>query len=281
MNDYYEVRLDMAPVDEDMTDLMAAMLGDIGFESFVPDTTGLTAYVKSEIYDADKVAGIIGEFPFETEISVMATLVEGRDWNIEWEKNYFRPIVVGDKCVIHSSFHKDFPVCKYDIVIDPKMAFGTGHHATTSLVINQLLDLNLEGKSMVDMGTGTGILAILAAMCGAISITAIEIDPMAYENAVENVASNGHSEVDVRLGDATQLDCIEPVDVFVANINRNIITSDLASYASVLHHGGIMLLSGFYEHDIPVIMETACKYGLKEHSHTVKDNWACLRLVRQ
>lgn len=281
MNDYILLRTDIRPASETATDIMAAMLADVGFESFVPDADGLDAYIKEELYDADAVRAIADSFPMpDTTITTTPTRVEGQDWNHEWEKNYFKPIVVADRCVIHSSFHTDYPKCEYDISIDPKMAFGTGHHATTSQIISALLSLDLTGKAVTDMGTGTGILAILSAMRGAAPVSAIEIDPAAEINARENVVSNGHPEINVLLGDAARLADVPAADVFIANINRNIITGDLHNYVKAMKPGATMLLSGFYESDIPVIMATATPLGLTEHSHTVKgDGWTCLRLT--
>ena len=281
MNDYVEVRLDLSPMPgEDATDLMAALLGDIGYESFVPDSRGLTAYIAAPLWSKEALSEVLSDFPFECDIEQSHVLVEGRDWNEEWERNFFKPIVVGDQCVVHSSFHTDIPRVAYDIVIDPKMAFGTGHHATTSLILEQLLSSPLEGKSLIDMGTGTGILAILAAMRGASPVTAIEIDEFAHVNAVENVALNGHSEITVLLGDASALKDVEPADVFVANINRNVITNDIAVYSQHLRRGGIMLLSGFYVEDISVIEKFASQVSLATVGHTVRDNWTCLRLTK-
>lgn len=281
MNDYIEVRFDVEPCDATSTDVLAAMLCDVEFESFVPDESGLTAYVKRELYNEAAIADIVTSFPLQAQIKWRAEVIEGQDWNSEWEKNYFQPIVVGDKCVIHSSFHTDIPKVEYDIVIDPKMAFGTGHHATTSLIIRQLLEMSLDGLSVMDMGTGTGILAILSAMRGAGKVSAIEIDEFAYVNAVDNVKINGEPQINVMLGDASLLANEEPVDVFIANINRNIITADIAEYAKTLKSGGIMLLSGFYEEDVEVIMSQARLHSLDYQSHTVQDRWTCLRLVKQ
>lgn len=294
MNDYIELRLDVSGTSpegdgagadaltmETATDVLAAMLAEEGYESFCPDGKGLTAYIRKELYSEQTLADLLAGYPFPSVgIVAKAETVEERDWNSEWEKHYFQPIVVGDKCVIHSSFHTGYPKCEHDITIDPKMAFGTGHHATTSLIIEQLLALPLEGKSVIDMGTGTGILAILAAMRGASPVTAIEIDPAAEVNARENVVSNGHPEIDVRLGDAALLSGLH-ADIFIANINRNIITADLPAYAATLHSGSLMLLSGFYEADIPVVAAVAEPLGLREVGHTVKgDNWTCLRLQK-
>lgn len=279
MNDYVKVRLDLEPFPgTDATDLLAGMLGDICYESFVPDESGLTAYVPAGFYDADALDGVLDEFPFDCKITRQSETVEGRDWNEEWERNYFRPIVVGDRCVIHSSFHTDVPQAQYDIVIDPKMAFGTGHHSTTSLILGRLLDLDLEGRAVTDMGTGTGILAILAAMRGASPVTGIEIDEFAYTNAVENVALNGHAEIRLINGDASALADVPVADVFIANINRNVITADIDRYAARLHSGGTMLLSGFYVEDIPVVAEAAERVGLVKESYTEHDRWTCLQL---
>ena len=168
MNDYTELRVDLSPCSETFTDIVAAILADAGYESFVADEKGVTAYIPVGQYSAEAVDSALAAFPVEgVAFSLRAVTVPGQDWNSEWEKHYFQPIVVDNRCVIHSSFHKNIPECDYDIVIDPKMAFGTGHHATTSLIIGQLLQMPLEGKTLIDMGTGTGILAILAAMRGA------------------------------------------------------------------------------------------------------------------
>lgn len=281
MNDYVELRFDLDPCEEYMTDLLAAMLADAGYESFVPDESGLTAYVRESQYSVEAVDAIVESFPFEPAISHTAKRIEGRDWNSEWEKNYFQPIVVGGECVIHSSFHTDIPKCRYDIVIDPKMAFGTGHHSTTSLIIGRLLDMSLEGVSMVDMGTGTGILAILAAMRGASPVAAIEIDEFAYTNALENIRINSHPEIVMLNGDATALSALEfKANLFVANINRNVITADMEAYAGATAKGGVMLLSGFYVEDIPVVREAAERCGMKYVDYTEQKNWACVKLLK-
>lgn len=280
MNDYTEVRIDMSPCNETMTDVMAALLCEHGYESFVPDECGMTAYIKLEDFDKKVLDDVTAELPFDTSVTVKCETVEGRDWNQEWEKNYFKPITVDGKCVIHSSFHTDIPSMPYDIVIDPKMAFGTGHHQTTTLIIRRLLELPLEGRSVIDMGTGTGILAILAAMRGAGPVTAIEIDEFAHVNAVENVSLNHHPEINVVLGDASALAGVEPVDLFLANINRNIIVGDLQVYASRLKDGGTMLLSGFYEDDIAIVLDEARKHGLEYVGHTALERWSCLELKK-
>ncbi len=278
MNDYIETRFDLSPCTEVHTDVLASMLADVGYESFVPDSEGLTAYIKKEDFDPSKVKDIMETFPLDGEIKSHDQVVEGRDWNAEWEKNYFQPIVIDDQCVIHSTFHKDVPSCRYDIVIDPKMAFGTGHHATTSLMIRRILSMDLDGLKVVDMGTGTGILAILASMRGAASVDAIEIDEFAYTNAIENLKLNNAARISLHLGDARILAGIRDINLFMANINRNIITADLPAYVDTLSPGAIVILSGFYEEDIPVIMKKAEVLGLKYVDHLTLDRWTSLRL---
>lgn len=279
MNDYTELRLDFKPCSADITDVMAALLADEGYESFVADNCGLTAYIRADQFCEHAVKKALEQLPFETEAVQTVKVVEGQDWNHEWEKNYFKPIVVGNRCVIHSSFHTDVPRAEYDIVIDPKMAFGTGHHATTSQVISAILELDLNGKTVTDMGSGTGILAILSAMRGAEKVSAIEIDTPAWENALENIALNGvENKITMLNGDASLLPALPPANVFLANINRNIITADLAAYAVACAPDADIILSGFYEADIPVIMAVASPLGLTETGHTTLNEWCCLKL---
>lgn len=284
MNDYYELRVDIDKASEDATDFLAGLLADEAYESFVPDSNGLTAYIPAHLFSQQAVDRALADFPFGPVTAVSHKLVEGRDWNHEWERNYFKPIVIAGRCVVHSSFHTDVPQAEYDIVIDPRMAFGTGHHATTTLILTELLGMDLTDKSLIDMGTGTGILAILAAMRGAAPVTGIEIDSFAYANAVDNIALNGQGRIHLINGDASALSVVGTADVFVANINRNVITSDIAAYAGRLKPGGRMLLSGFYEHDIPVVLEAAATQGLHEAGrrvYTQGDHWCCLILTNE
>lgn len=281
MNDYIEVRIDITPCDETITDVLASLLCDIGFESFVPDQTGTTAYVQKELYNKEVLDSTIATSPisgYSLKLSIQE--IEGKDWNEEWERNYFKPIVVDNKCVIHSSFHTDIPSCEYDIVIDPKMAFGTGHHATTSLIISRLLSTPLLDKSVIDMGTGTGILAILSAMKGATPINAIEIDPFAHINALENVKLNQHPEINVILGDASALSPLPKADIFIANINRNIILNDIDKYVAAMKPGATLLISGFYEEDVNMLIAEGVKNGLEFRSVNTRDHWACLELKK-
>lgn len=280
MNNYFAVRVDVEPASADITDLMAAFMADAGFESFEPDDKGLTAYIREEAGDAEALTGeALSDFPFDVNFNISSEWIKGEDWNQEWEKNYFKPIVIAGECVIHSSFHTDVPEGKFDIVIDPKMAFGTGHHDTTSQMVRHILNSDLKGKRVIDMGTGTGILAILAAMREASHVVGIEIDTPAWENAVENVALNG-VEVDMINSDASALKNIAPSDYFFANINRNIILQDFESYAAALNDNGEMFLSGFYEEDVPMIMQKAESLGFHEEGRLVSNRWTALRIKR-
>lgn len=279
---YYKVRFECNPCSDDITDLLAAFLADIGFESFEPDASGLTAYIQAAVFSEDSIKEILSDFPIETRISFTSEFVESQNWNEEWEKHYFKPIVIAGECVVHSSFHKDIPEAKFDILIDPKMAFGTGHHATTSQMMRYVLDLkDIDGKSVIDMGTGTGILAILCKMRGAGNVLGIEIDPGAFENAVENAALNSQA-IDFICGDASALDQCLPADIFLANINRNVITTDIVKYAEKIKSGGLLLLSGFYTADIAIVMEAATPLGFKlAQTSEEGDHWAAIRLIKK
>jgi ribosomal protein L11 methylase PrmA len=181
----------VTPNEEAVTDVLAALLAEVGFESFVPEETGMTAYAPVALFSADAVAAVVGGFPLDGfSITYTVENIEGEDWNAEWEKNYFQPIVVDDRCVIHSTFHTDVPKAQYDILIDPKMAFGTGYHQTTCHMLRAILATDMSGKSVLDMGCGTALLAILARMHGAEKVVAIDIDEFAYENAKENIVLN-------------------------------------------------------------------------------------------
>lgn len=281
MNDYISVRIDATPCSEDITDLAAAFLADAGFESFEPDAEGLTAYIRATNDDACNIAHeALEDFPITADFKISSEFIKGEDWNAEWEKNYFKPIVIGDKVAVHSTFHTDVPQAEYDIVIDPKMAFGTGHHDTTSQMMRLILELPLEGKDVIDMGTGTGILAILAKKRGANSVTGIEIDEPAYLNAIEHAALNGVS-LNLIHGDASALETLEPADFLFANINRNIILADIDRYSQALKSTAEVLLSGFYEQDVDMIEAECQKYGLKEAERLVSDSgWTALRLTK-
>lgn len=284
MNDYYSVRITITPASGDALDLLADSLGEIGYESFVPEEDGsaMTAYVPQGLYDRAALDAVLADALMIDSAEAVAELVPGRDWNAEWERNYFKPIVVDGRVSVFSTFHTDVPSSEYMIAINPKMAFGTGHHATTVLMLKYLLDADLRGKSVVDMGTGTGILAILAAMRGASEVLAVEIDGFAVENTRENVSLNiDDAKIEVVHGDASALDGRgETADIFLANINRNIIVSDIARYAAAMRAGATLAVSGFYTEDIPVVTAAAQAQGLRYDNTASLDNWARLTFVK-
>lgn len=279
MYDYMAVRIEASPCNENITDLLAAFLSESDYETFEPDERGLTAYIRNDKYDSKFVEDLISDFPMETKLSFSATLVEGEDWNKEWEQNYFQPILIDDKVVVRSSFHNDLPSAPIEIVIDPKMAFGTGHHATTAGMAHMLLEEDLKGKSVIDMGTGTGILAILAKKLGAGDTVGIDIDEFALENAVENAALNS-VESNWIVGDDSALKNIPPADIFLANINLNIITTYLPVYLEKLKTGGKIFLSGFLESDREAILKRAESLGLKLEKETSSNNWMTMVFKR-
>ena len=277
---YLEVNFFIEPYEEYISDLLAAELGEMGFDSFVQGDESFNAYIPENLFDELKLKNLLSDFPFEASIDYKYTKIESKNWNEEWEKNYFEPIVIGNDCVIHSSFHKNVPKATYDIIIDPKMAFGTGHHETTSLVIGELLKMDLEDKSLLDMGCGTAVLAILAAMRGAKDILAIDIDTWCTENSIENIAINNISGIDVKLGGAELLTGLH-FDIVLANINRNILVADMEQYASCLSTGGELYMSGFYKEDIPLIEAEAERNGLKLIDFKEKNHWVVVKTIKQ
>ena len=218
---YLEFTFHTTPCTEIVNDVLSAVLGEAGFESFVEQTDGIAAYIQKDLYNETVLKEALADFPLpDTQVEYAYQEAEDKDWNEEWEKNFFQPIIIGDRCVIHSTFHRDIPQAEYDIVINPQMAFGTGHHETTSLIIGELLDNDLQGKSLLDMGCGTSILAILARMRGAAPCTAVDIDEWCVRNSLENIELNGVDRISVFQGDASLLKDQEPFDVIIANINR-------------------------------------------------------------
>lgn len=273
--DYIEFLFKYTLENDYIADILSAELGEIGFESFVVGNEGLTAYIPADLYDEAKVKDLIANFEYDKNISYSQQFVKGQNWNEEWEKHYFQPIILGDDCVIHSTFHKDIPSAQYDILIDPKMSFGTGHHETTSLMLRALLNSDVKGKSLLDMGCGTAVLAILAAKKGATPITAIDIDEWAYNNSLENISLNNVESIRVEMGGAELLGA-EKYDIILANINRNILLHDMHRYAACMHSGSELYMSGFYERDIPVIDEEAQKHGLQLLGHEEKNLWVAV-----
>ncbi len=277
---YLEFTFRTTPCTETANDVLSAVLGEVGFESFVEAPHGINAYIQKDLFNEVTLTEAISDFPLpDTQIRYTFQDAEDKDWNEEWEKNFFQPIVIGDRCVIHSSFHHDAPKAEYDIVINPQMAFGTGHHETTSLIIGELLDSELQGKSLLDMGCGTSILAILARMRGAAPCIAIDIDEWCVRNSLENIELNKVDNITVSQGDASALEGKGPFDVVIANINRNILLNDMKQYVRCMHPGSELYMSGFYVDDIPVIQAEAECNGLHLVHHQEKNRWAAVKFV--
>ncbi len=277
---YYELKLTLTPNTEINRDVCSAILSDLGFESFVESPAGLDAYIAEKLYSEEQLAEALATLPLiDTHVQYHIEYIKTQDWNEEWEKNFFQPIIIDNQVVIHSSFHQNIPPLKYDIVIDPKMAFGTGHHQTTSLMVSYLLGQEVLGKSFLDMGCGTAVLAILAKMRGAQPVLAIDIDEWACENSKENILLNKTEPIEVLLGDASLLGN-DIYNVIFANINRNILLADIPKYVSCMKSGSQLFMSGFYEEDIPVIKEKCQEQHLEFVSFKKKDNWVAVHFKK-
>ncbi|WP_100615998.1 50S ribosomal protein L11 methyltransferase [Confluentibacter citreus] len=257
-------------------EILIAELGYAGFESFVETDEGVSAYIQKDEWNDAILEDIqILKSP-EFEISYSFNEIEQVNWNAEWEKN-FNPIIVDGECSVRAPFHEK-PKTKYDIIIEPKMSFGTGHHETTHMMIQHILKTDLQNKSVLDMGCGTGVLAILAEMKGAKPIDAVDYDNWCYLNSLENVERNNRKHITVIEGDASVLKG-KNYDVIIANINRNILLNDMGAYVSSLNKNGILFLSGFYNDDIPTIQAECEKYKLKFEEKLERNNWVSLKFL--
>lgn len=257
-------------------EILIAELGYAGFESFVENEDGVTAYIQKEEWNEHILNDIQILNSDEFQISYTFSEIEQVNWNAEWEKN-FNPIIVDNQCSVRAPFH-DKPDTKYDIIIEPKMSFGTGHHETTHMMIQHILKNDFTNKSVLDMGCGTGVLAILAELKGAKPIDAIDYDNWCYLNSLENVERNNSKHITVLEGDAGLLKN-KKYDIIIANINRNILLQDMKIYAACLNQKGMLFLSGFYADDIPLIQKECEKYMLKFEEKLERNNWVSLKFL--
>ncbi|MBI2279503.1 MAG: 50S ribosomal protein L11 methyltransferase [Bacteroidetes bacterium] len=273
---YIEIKVVIDPVNI-ARDIVVAELGEIGFESFVESNEGVDAYIQESMFDEDLMKSLNSFNHAYFKIEYTKNVIQNQNWNEVWEQS-FEPINVNNKCVVRAPFHQFAENIEYEIIIEPKMSFGTGHHETTFLMIQELLEMDLTEKNVLDMGCGTGVLAILAEQKKAKNILAVDIDDWAYENTLDNITKNSCSKIKVLKGGA---ECIENkrFDVVIANINRNILLQDLKNYCNTLNKNSRVLLSGFFSSDTDLLLEEAAKNGLTLLNKNTKNDWTLLHLT--
>ncbi|MFC3198017.1 50S ribosomal protein L11 methyltransferase [Parapedobacter deserti] len=261
-------------------DLLIHDLARMGFDTFESLDRGFAGYISSEQLNLQAVESLLIHQPKGFEVTYEVREILPQNWNEVWERN-FEPVIVADQCYVRATFHAPKPECPYEIVIDPKMAFGTGHHQTTSLMMRYMLETAFEGKTVLDMGCGTGILAILAAKLGAANIWAVDNDPVCVASVEENKLLNNTTSIVAKGGSAEQI-ANQRFDIVLANINRNILLDQLTSYAQCLCSGGMLFISGFYiGEDLDALKAAATRYGLAYDSCKELDGWAAARFTVQ
>lgn len=284
---YYETLFTIAAPDDlmqDSRDLLAAMAGDAGYETFEETENGLKGYIQQDLYSEDALRDIIADFPFDgVFIDYKTAEADYRDWNEQWENEGFEPIYITDNCVVHDGRHLPEKSCDVQVEIDAKLAFGTGTHETTKMVARQLLALDLKGKRILDCGCGTGILGIIALKYGANKVVGYDIDEWSADNARHNAVINYvGDQYDARLGDVSVLEnTSDRFDVIVANINRNILLADMPSWHRLTAPHSTLILSGFYTTDIDILVENASSLGMTLRTQTNDGDWACLVFSRK
>lgn len=275
---YYEVRFEIRPMNEDGADVLAALLAEAGFEAFETTSEGLTAYVQQAVWNTETVETTLASYPLPHHITYTRTEAPDENWNQTWEEEGFAPVILDRLVCVHDTKHQDVPVCQYDILINPRMAFGTGTHPTTQMILRLLAELDLTGKRVIDAGCGTGVLGILALKRGAKSVFAYDIDEWSVENSRTNFELNGFMDIDVALGDSKVLAKVKDYDLLIANINRNILLADMGQFHQALAQDGELILSGFYTEDIPLLQAEAAKYHKIIKERRVLNDWALLLL---
>jgi ribosomal protein L11 methyltransferase len=273
--DYLELNFSVYPKDPGV-DILMAELSEKGFESFVETENGFLAYIPETNFSKN----LIESFSFnssQTKISFQKKIIKSRNWNKEWESNY-APVIVDKKCCIRAPFHKTVKGIVYDIIIEPKMSFGTGHHETTALMIKKMMTLDFKNKTILDAGCGTAVLSILASKMGAKKIAAVDIDEWAFNNSKENVKFNNALNVSVQRGGVEVVN--KKANIILANINKNVLLSDLKNYCNLLLENGILLMSGFFVSDVDDIKKEAISHGLLFNSGLQENNWAMLHFEK-
>ena len=277
---YIEIKIHFS-TPEPWKDVFTSLLGEVGCDSFIDgeDDHILLCYIKEQVFNEQQIRDILDHHGFDVHLTYLFNTIEEQNWNAVWESNY-TPVLIADQCYIRAPFHEANPNVPHEIIIEPKMSFGTAHHETTSMMIEYLLEDDFQGKDVLDMGSGTGILAILAHQRGAKHIVAIDNDPWAYENNLENNERNQTPDIIVKLGDANAIGD-ETFDCIIANINRNILLADMHLYAKSLRKGGYIYFSGFYQGiDLDKIKEKAATLGIHFVSNKEKNNWVAAKFIK-
>lgn len=274
----YSTRLQVI-CDPEFSEILMAEVAEAGFDTFIETEKGFEAYVEGNQFDQQQLDHIQGKYKQVNPLLFLQDRIEKKNWNEEWEKNV-EPIIVDDTCLIRAAFHKIEKKYPYEIIITPKMSFGTGHHQTTHLMISRQMKMDHQHKRVMDAGCGTAILSIMASKLGAKEIEAFDIDEWSVENGQENVENNHCNNIHIQLGKISEVKLEGKFEVILANINKNILLAEMQTYASFLQDGGQLLLSGFYSHDIDDLKAEATKYNLKEVAHDERETWACLLLQK-
>lgn len=277
--EYLELEITYNEKSEETNNILIAELSDIGFESFNETQNGLNAYIQKNIFNPEKIKDLYFFNKCNCNLNYKINVVENKNWNAVWESN-FNPAFINNDCVIRAPFHNIKPKPKYEIIIMPKMSFGTGHHETTSLMIENILNLKISNKTVLDMGCGTGVLSILASKLNASKITSIDNDEWAFENSKENFKLNNINNADVFLGDCSLISS-KLYDIILANINKNVLLSDIKLYSKSLSQKGILVLSGIYKTDFYDINTEATKNNLKFSSIIEKNKWVSIVYIKE
>jgi len=264
--------------DPEFSEILMAEIGDAGFDSFLETDKGFEAYVELENYDKDQLKVIKEKYSEQTQIVFYQDRIQKQNWNEEWEKSY-QPILVDGKCLIRADFHKIEEKYPYELIITPKMSFGTGHHQTTYLMVKNQMAIDHRNKRVMDAGCGTAILSVMASKLGAREVEAFDIDEWSVSNGKENIEVNGCTNIRHQQGKLSELSLNGKFDIILANINKNVLLDEMKLYREYLLPGGLLLLSGFYTEDITDLLHTAEQLGLTEVNRDERENWAALLLT--
>jgi len=271
----------MVICDQEYSEILMAEIAEVGFDTFMENEKGFEAYTEQNHFDKQKLKAIQDKYAQVTPVLFYQDRIEKKNWNEEWEKNY-EPIIVEEKCMIRAGFHKPEKQYPYEIIITPKMSFGTGHHQTTYLMVkNQMEKIDHQNKTVMDAGCGTAILSIMASKLGAKNVEAFDIDEWSVINGQENIEVNNCSNITIQQGKISDITFANNFDIILANINKNILLQEMAQYAAYLSAGGLLLLSGFYENDIPDLLAEAYRYRLDKVGSDERENWAALLLRKK